>query len=459
MFEPHRPAYHLTPPKGWMNDPNGPLYHKGRYHIFYQHNPAGDFWGTIHWGHARSKDLLHWEHLPVALAPSPCLGEIHCFSGCAVLDGGTPSILYTSVGEGPRNARDGAEQWLARGDDSLTAWKKYPAPILTVGIHRPAEKDRQILEWRDPFVWKENGAWQLLLGGSRNGYGCILLYQSADLIHWRYVNTFFEDQNYPFLECPNLLRFGGRSVLIYSPGDAVRYHVGFVNREGRFVPEKSGVLDYSGRGGFYAPNTLLNDPVGRYITWGWITEQSRNGYPIQGYNGALSLPRILSLNTEGNLIQTPAEEVSGLRIEPAEHIELSLSGGEQELKTRGMEAEIRLTLFPQGHDDFYLNIYKSKDGRECTRIHYNADKGELTLEKGLSSLAAEPAKDFQRAKIPAVCSGLDLRVFLDRSIIEIFANNETVITGRVYPVLEDSTGISVSGKIGRATITIWRIRL
>jgi beta-fructofuranosidase len=441
-----------------MNDPNGPLYHEGYYHIFYQHNPAGDVWGNIHWGHARSRDLLHWEHLPIALAPSPELGETRCFSGSAVLDNGVPTILYTSVGEGPRNARGGAEQRLARGDNAMTSWTKHPAPVLTGAVHQPLCQDGQILEWRDPFVWKENDGWQLLLGGSRNGYGCILLYQSVDLIRWSFINVFFEDRDYPFLECPNLLRFGSRSVLIYSPGSDVRYHTGFMKSGGRFVSETSGVLDYSGRNGFYAPNTLLNDPKGRYIIWGWITEQSRNGYPIEGYNGALSLPRVISLKTDGSLTQTPAEETAGLFTGPEECAEVSLAGGEREFKTHSAEVEIRLSASLRDHDDFSLNVYTSGDtsnnAGECTRIHYNADKGELTLEKGLSTLAGEPAKDFQRAKISAAGNTLELRVFLDHSIIEIFANDETAISGRVYPVLEDSLGISLSGRVTKAVVRI-----
>jgi beta-fructofuranosidase len=270
------------------------------------------------------------------------------------------------------------------------------------------------------------------------------------------------------------LRYGERSVLLYSPNTDVRYHTGFIDADGRFITEKSGTLDYSGKQGFYAPNTLLNDPKGRYITWGWITEQSRNAYPIQGYNGALSLPRILSLVDDSTradssqrldssqLLQTPAEEINAFLSEPIEQIIFSLSGGERELKTRVTAAEIRLTAFLEKGDDFSLNVYKSPDGRECTRLHYDHEKRELTLEKGLSSLDGNPSKDFQRAKLSVIDKNskkLDLRIFLDHSIIEIFANNETVITGRVYPVLEDSSGVSLSGRAAEVMIIIRRVTI
>jgi beta-fructofuranosidase len=206
----------------------------------------------------------------------------------------------------------------------------------------------------------------------------------------------------------------------------------------------------------------MNDPKGRYITWGWITEQSRNAYPIQGYNGALSLPRILSLTTDNNLVQTPAEEINAFLSEPIAQIILSLSGGERELKSRSAAAEIRLSAFLEKGDDFSLNVYKSPDGRECTRLHYVHEKRELTLEKGLSSLDGNPSKDFQRAKLSTTGKNtkkLDLRIFLDHSIIEIFANDEAAITGRVYPVLEDSLGISLSGRAAKVTITIREVTI
>ena len=95
---PYRPTYHFLAPANWMNDPNGPIFYKGEYHLFYQHNPYGDKWGHVHWSHAKSRDLVHWEHLPIALDPSNELGEEHCFSGCCINNNGVPTIIYTSIG-------------------------------------------------------------------------------------------------------------------------------------------------------------------------------------------------------------------------------------------------------------------------------------------------------------------------------------------------------------------------
>ncbi|HTG45843.1 MAG TPA: glycoside hydrolase family 32 protein, partial [Verrucomicrobiae bacterium] len=134
--DPDRPGYHILPPANWINDPNGPIYHNGYWHMFYQHNPYGDGWGNMHWGHVRSKDLAHWEHLPIALWPSKESGEEHVFSGCAGMRAdGKPIIFYTSVFQG-KSATDYAEQWVALGSSDLLQWSK-PAenPALHESIH------------------------------------------------------------------------------------------------------------------------------------------------------------------------------------------------------------------------------------------------------------------------------------------------------------------------------------
>ena len=143
--DPNRPVYHFHPPAYWNNDPNGTVWYKGWHHLFYQYNPYAAVWGHMHWGHARSRDLVSWEHLPIALWPSTEKGEEHVFSGAATAGpDGRPWLFYTSIGQ------RAPEQWLAMPeDDDLIAWKKHPAnPVLTTGIHGTLE----VNEWRDPFL-------------------------------------------------------------------------------------------------------------------------------------------------------------------------------------------------------------------------------------------------------------------------------------------------------------------
>jgi len=270
--DPTRPIYHVAPPAHWNNDPNGPIYHRGYYHLFYQHNPYGDDWGNMHWGHIRSPDLAHWEHLPIALWPSKESGEDHVFSGCAVLAGGRPMIFYTSIGRG-KEADVHAEQWAALGDPDLIRWQKHPAnPILTEGLHG----DMKVYDWRDPFYFEHDGRHYLVLGGNLNhaqgGQAVVLLYEALndDLTQWTYRGILFRhpDPQVKDIECPNFFRLGRKWVLLVSPYGRVEYFVGDFNpTQGEFAFQTRGLLDASDQ--FYALNTLLNHGH-RRVLWAWV---------------------------------------------------------------------------------------------------------------------------------------------------------------------------------------------
>src|SRR5256885_8803699 len=177
----HRPPYHFLSPSNWMNDPNGLIQWKGQYHLFYQYNPHGPFHGHIHWGHAVSSDLVHWTDLPIALTPTSGRADAYgCWSGCAIDNHGTPTLLYSGVH--PQVV------CLASGDEDLLTWHYYPGNPVIVGP--PAElQARTGGDFRDPFVWREGDYWYLLMGSSIQGVGgAILLYRSVDLIHWDYLH-------------------------------------------------------------------------------------------------------------------------------------------------------------------------------------------------------------------------------------------------------------------------------
>ncbi|HWF18903.1 MAG TPA: glycoside hydrolase family 32 protein, partial [Verrucomicrobiae bacterium] len=160
--DPDRPIFHVTSPAQWINDPNGPIYYKGFYHLFYQLHPFSDESGPKYWGHVRSRDLAKWETLPIALWPSTELGEAEVWSGCCTINGeGKPMIFYTSIAPG-KSAQTHAEQWGAIGDDDLITWRKSPAnPLLSETLHG----GKKIYEWRDPFIFQDHGRNFLVTGG------------------------------------------------------------------------------------------------------------------------------------------------------------------------------------------------------------------------------------------------------------------------------------------------------
>jgi len=159
-----RPRYHFQPPTNWMSDPNGPIQWKGQYHLFYQHHPYSPLWGPIHWGHAVSTDLVHWTHLPIALTPTPGGPDADgCWSGCAVDDDGVPTLIYTGVSrDSACQAQYRQTQCLATSKDDLRTWQKDPDnPVIA---SPPAAYDVRVTGFRDPCVWKEDGAWYGVIG-------------------------------------------------------------------------------------------------------------------------------------------------------------------------------------------------------------------------------------------------------------------------------------------------------
>ncbi|MBW9154171.1 glycoside hydrolase family 32 protein [Clostridium estertheticum] len=457
----YKPQYHFMPDKNWMNDPNGPIYYKGKYHLFYQYNPNDYHWGTMHWGHAISEDLIQWKHLPIALSPSNELGETHCFSGCTVINNdGLPTIFYTSIGENERDAKNGAQQWMAVSHDDMLTWEKCDSnPVLKLNIH--GEMD--IKEWRDPFVWKENEVWYMVLGGGYKEKGCVLIYNSFDLKNWKFLNKMYEDPDFKFLECPNMLKFGEKYVLVYSPSDIVRYHVGTLNEDFTFTSEYEGILDNSGWEGFYAPNTLI-DRIGRKIMWGWMTEGSRGEFDgANGWSGAQSIPRVLTLDSHNSLKMEPLPEYEMLRYDEKSYENTVIFKNKMIFEKRGRALEIELEIKINGDEDFSLNVLESHNEEEKTTIRYDAVAGEIFVDRSNSSNSEKVHKTILKSSLKKENGQLlTIRVFVDYSIIEVFADSEICLSTRIYPILESSENVSLElnkgNKLNIQKLNLWRMK-
>ena len=229
--DPQRPSYHLMTAANWINDPNGPFYHDGYWHMFFQHNPYIADFGPMSWGHARSPDLVQWEHWPIAIMPTPrSYDGAGCWSGSVVIHNGVPTMMYSGVADMtlwsvdddiPASDRqripqgyydeflldiDQETQCIATSSDNLQTWEKHPAnpviPAVPEGI--------DLIGFRDPFLWKEDdGRWYMLLGsGIKEQGGVALLYRSPDLIDWEYLNPLYigdPTESGINWECPNFL--------------------------------------------------------------------------------------------------------------------------------------------------------------------------------------------------------------------------------------------------------------
>lgn len=441
------PGYHFRPEKNWMNDPNGLIWKDGWYHLFFQYDPWKDIWGDIHWGHARSRDLIHWEMCPIAIAPSVEKGEIHCYSGCAVEHQDQVRIFYTSIGEEERGPEHGAEQWSAvNEDDELIRWSKSETPALKQEING----NTWISMWRDPFIWKENSVYYLLLSGTCEGKGCIALYESANLDEWRFRSVLYRSEEYELIECPNIMRFGDRYVLLYSPLDAVRYVIGKIKRDTmEFLAEAEGIFDYSvGKKGFYAPNTYLNDPGGRYIVMGCLFEGDRlNAEMKRGWAGMQSLPREVTLE-KGQLYIRPAEECRMLRKEVLD----VMNEKNCRMQAEGQQLEIEMSYEPKADTITEITVLATPDGEEKTVLTLDYKKGEIYLNRRKSTLYEDITTEDIIAPLYPAEQEVWVKVFVDHSAVEVYYNGETTLSARVF-TKNESAVCSMAAVFGTVRIS------
>jgi len=439
--DPARPIFHVTAPAQWINDPNGPIYYKGFYHLFYQLHPFSDESGPKYWGHVRSCDLAKWEPLPIALWPSIEAGEAEVWSGCCTINGeGKPMIFYTSIAPG-KSAQTHAEQWAAIGDDDdLIKWQKSTAnPVLSEALN----VEKKIYDWRDPFVFRDKNRTFMVLGGNLNrakgGQAVVNIYEAenAGLTQWKYRGVLFThpDPAAPTAECPNFFKLGDRWVLFMSPYGKVQYFIGDFNAETcRFQSHTRGLVDFGSD--FYAPNTM-QVPDGRRIVWGWV----RGFHGRHGWNGCLSVPRLLSLSREGNLRQEPAAQLSKLRGEAVKWRNLRLEGVGKTLtlpKTNTFEVQADIDL--KTASGIVLG-FKS-GGNDARPVEVSFDGSELKMMdvKAALSLAKGERK-------------LSLRIFIDRSVLEVFANETVCVTKIILPLDANAT-LEIRPQGGPATGTL-----
>ncbi len=473
MSDRHRPQYHFLPPANWMNDPNGLIQWQGTYHLFYQCNPNAPHWDTMHWGHASSPDLVHWQHLPVALAPTPGgPDQSGVWSGCAVDWDGKPALIYTG--------REGELETICLASDGsdFMKWEKYPDNPLNAA----PPPDLDLLGFRDPYVWKDAGVWLMAIGsGIRDVGGAVLLYSSANLTDWTYLGPLIIGDAKPrepvwtgeMWECPNFFSLGDRQLLLISAMDQhpprSLYTLYFLGTfaDYHFTAEAYTRMD-GGDVYFYAPQSFL-DESGRRIVLGWAREaRSPEAVEAAGWAGVLTLPRVLEWRPDGWISQRPLPELETLRGEELtwEDLRVEPEGIDQGLvdlpglSGDTLELAVDFALDePAGDQEgsFGLVVRRSPGGEEQTEIRCDRMGEKLVVNTLHSSL--DPNTEPGNYVLPLDLSGLDhlhLRVFLDRSIIEVYANDLAVITARVYPTREDSRGVALFAR--RQPVRLQRLR-
>ena len=459
--EPLRPTYHFSPAYGWMNDPNGMVYKDGEYHLFYQYNPYGSMWGNMHWGHAISRDLLNWEHLPVAIAPD-ALGAI--FSGSCVVDSentagfgkGAIIAFYTSASERQM-------QSLAYSTDNGRTFKKYERnPILT--------SDQR--DFRDPkVIWhEETQRWIMVLAVGQE----LQLYSSPNLREWTYESSFGEGEgaHAGVWECPDLFELpvdGGpqkKWVLVCNinpggpfGGSATQYFVGSFDGK-RFVNESPALTKWMDYGkDHYATVTWSNAPDNRTIALAWMSNwEYANFVPTKQFRSANSVPRDLALFTRNGqtyLSSTPSPELLKLRDKATTTSSFKVA------RTHKVN-----TLLPQPTGTFEIELTVQSNGANVMRFALCNSKGEevemrynlldhhFVMDRRKSG-QVDFSKSFATATSAPLASGktFTLRLFVDKCSVEAFdGKGGFAMTNLVFPS-EPYNSLRFTAEGGAYTVT------
>jgi beta-fructofuranosidase len=449
-----RPRYHAMPPRAWTNEPHGLVRWRGQYHLFYQKNANGPYWGHIHWGHMTSPDLLRWTEQPMALTPEPGPDSEGCWSGSAIVANDRIVLVYTG-GDGKR-----ASICMASSEDGLH-FTKHPgnpvidAPPSTVGVK----------EFRDPFLWKQGTEYRMIIGsGISDVGGTALLYRSHDLTSWSYVKPLLigdKANSGVFWEMPAFIKIGDRHVLIVCevPGRA-SYWVGtWENDEFTVLSSTPQRLDLFNH--FLSPTPYV-DENGRAIAIGIAPETRASIETWQaGWAHLYGLPRELTLDTSGNLQQRPIAELS-TRFIPSVSVEQKqpLKQTWTAFESTGTCANIRVRVERNGSDVISIALRRSPDRQEETLLRYDWRSAELTLDRSKSSINIHTVRNVQRvAYVPRTQGAIELDVYLDESVLDVFVDDQACFTSRIYPALAGSVGMAACSEGGEAYLTSLLVKL
>jgi sucrose-6-phosphate hydrolase SacC (GH32 family) len=438
LADPHRPGFHFVIPEGtgMPFDPNGAIFWKGRYHLFYIFQDRRGH----NWGHVSSTDLFHWRHHPTGLVNG-------MFSGnCFLNQEGIPTMCYHQVDQGNAMA--------IAVDDELNEWVKLDSNPITPRTQPGDPHHGKYRSW-DPYGWLEGDTYYAIFGGEHPG-----LAKAPSLAgEWKYVGDFLahtvpgislnED-----VSCADFFRLGDQHMLLcISHRLGCRYYLGEWKNE-QFHPrfhEMMSWVDHT----FFAPESLLDDR-GRRIMWAWVFDYP--GFKMRtdhGWSGTMSLPRVLSLDGAGRLRMEVPEEIERLRYNGRRLSRLSVpADADLPLETiRGNSLELRLAFGTSSARQFGVKVCCSPGGEEQTLVYYDAADQRLKVDTTRSSLLEGPRTVEAAPFTLAEGEPLELRVFVDKSVLEVFANGRQAVTRRMYPSRADSRGVRLFSTGASSTVT------
>ena len=477
--EQYRPIFHFSPTENWMNDPNGLVYHKGEFHLFYQYNPQGKHWGNICWGHAVSTNLIYWNKLPVAIHEDK-KNDLMIFSGSCVVDkhnvsglGDKNEIIVAFYTQSKKDISK-QSQSIAFSNDMGRTWEKFKSNPILESSHKA---------FRDPKVFwhKETSRWIMVVALSDIRH--LQFYHSVDLINWKFESEYNNNTKTEGLwECPDIFQLPVKNkpdkkkwVLLlsgmhtYKGFSGMHYMIGDFDGKKFKDEQEINRLDYGKD--FYAGYTWNNMPEGdeRRILIGWASNWNYGSmFPTHPWRGVLSIPRELYLKEQNEkhiICQKPVIEYKKLRREYfcVENIEIDTKSNRLfNNRFYGKSVELILDVDLKNAEKFGVKVLK--DENEETVIEYSQKTSHISIDRRKSGNIGFhndfPSKEM--AKVNLIGKQLKLHIIIDISIIEIFVNDgEVVFTERIFPSKKNRGQIQFYTHLRPATINrleLWKLK-
>jgi len=462
-----RPQYHPMPNTSWANEAYGLMYYQGNYHLFFQKNPNAPQLYFMHWGHLISSDLVHWREVDIALRPSPGFDNFGTWSGTTIKSNeGEPLIFYTGVD----GAKAGIGSATSEGDSLLRWYENETNPLIP---NPPTSFSH--MDFRDPYIWKDNGAYYMIVGsGLQNeGGGILFTYKSADLQNWTLIPSLYTNNDIEtygvFWEMPSMVRLEGNTYMLQilpTPyqGNPARslYLIGTWENE-KFTP-----FSHQPHSLELFDNHLLAPAFG-------VDEETDDTYigiipedrPAQaqiasGWRQTFSIPRQFRYLEDSTIGQIPHPNLCRLRSEEVTIESLQLENGEKGNLSgfSGNQVELEFNVLADSNSTFAIQVLKHEDEQEYTTITFNYELNKIILDRRKSTLSNSRKDTRVGDFVFNPNDTLNVRVFIDHSTLEVFIQNLTVFSSRVYPSRAESDKIdivAIEGVVEVISASIWQM--
>ncbi|MEQ8472005.1 MAG: GH32 C-terminal domain-containing protein [Marinoscillum sp.] len=454
-----RPQYHPMPNTSWANEAYGLIYYEGNYHLFFQKNPNAPQLFFMHWGHLMSPDLVHWREIDIALRPTPGFDNFGAWSGTTLKDNeGNPFIFYTGVD----GAKAGIGMAIPSGD-SLLSWTEHESnPLIP---NPPASFNH--LDFRDPYLWKSDGLYYMIVGsGLQNkGGGILFTYRSTDLVNWTLIPRLYANNDIEkygeFWEMPTFRHLEDDAYLLQitptpnngKPARSV-YLLGTWENETfkpYFETPKSLELFDSH---MLAPAFGTDGKTGD--TYIGIIPEDRNGNDQinAGWRQTFSIPRQVRLLEDSTIGQIPHPNLCRLRSNEVQVEELELEPSKRNNLPgfRGNQIEMEFDIKADSNSVFVIQVLKHEDNQEFTTITFDYEANKIVLDRRQSSLSSTLKNTRIGDFVFNPNDMLNVRIFIDHSTLEVFVQNLTVFSARVYPSRPESDHVDVVAVEGNVSI-------